>query len=245
MTDDAKPSPTRQLLDSLKAVRDSARLELHLLSVEARQRWQELESKLFDLEAKLEHGGDRIAESLSGSAREVTHAVRELLGEAGALELATPVNKVMSPGPSTCSKEDSLARAAQIMWEADCGAVPVVDAEGHLVGIVTDRDICMASHTRGQPPSALTVESTMSRDVCSASPDDSIGRVARLMRERQLHRIPITEQGRLVGIVALADLARHLRRTEGNSLPASVALAHTLASISEGRANAAVRTAAE
>ena len=236
---------SKQLLDALTAARDGGRLQLHLLSVEAKQRWQELESSLFDLQSKLEQSGDRISESVSVTVRDLTHAAHELFREAGAVELATPVKKLMSGTPSVCSPQDSLSRALQIMWEADCGAVPVVDAGGMLVGIVTDRDACMASYTRGQPPSALSVESTMSRDVCVASPDDSLGHVARLMGQNQVHRVPITEQGRLVGIVALADIARYVQSSDGNSLPACVMLAHALARISAGRADVPTRAAAE
>jgi CBS domain-containing protein len=150
----------------------------------------------------------------------------------------------MKAAPEVCSPQDSLNRAAQIMWESDCGAVPVV-SDGRLVGIVTDRDICMATYTRGEPPSAISVESTMSTDICTASPDDSLLDVARLMGQKQVHRIPVTQNGNLVGIVAIADLARHVRSSAGNSLPACVTLAHAVAKISEQRIEAEARSAAE
>jgi len=242
---DSKARSSKQLIDALNVVRDSARLQLHLLSVEAKQRWQELESNLFDLQTKLEQGGDRIADSVTITVKDLTHSVHELFREAGALELTTPARKLMSATPRVCSPQDSLGSAARIMWETDCGAVPVVDAEGLLLGIVTDRDICMASYTRGQSPGVLSVESTMSRDVSAASPDDTLGHIARLMGEKQVRRVPITEHGRLVGIVALADIARHVRSSDGNSLPACVVLAHTLGRISAGRADVPTRAAAE
>jgi CBS domain-containing protein len=242
---DQKPRSSQQLMDALDAARDGVRLQLHLLSLEAKQRWHELEENLVELRGKLEHGGDRIADSVAVTVRDLTHSVQELLHQAGAIELTTPVKKLMSTTAVACSPGDPLSRAAQIMWDTDCGAVPVVGPDGRLVGIVTDRDVCMAAYTRGEPLAAISVESTMARDVCTASPDDTLGHVARLMGERQVHRIPVTEGGRLVGIVALADLARHVRSGEGNNLPGCVILAHTIGRISAGRAEVATRAAAE
>jgi CBS domain-containing protein len=95
------------------------------------------------------------------------------------------------------------------LWEADCGAVPITDAEGRLVGIITDRDLCMASYTRGQPLWACTVASVMSKASHVCRPSDTVERVAEVMREHQVRRVPIVEpDGRLLGIVSLADLAR-------------------------------------
>jgi CBS domain-containing protein len=245
----SKPEATqpssKQALDSLMMLRDRARVQLHLLSLEARGRWQVLETKMGELQTALEHGGERLASSASTSLHELTHAVGELLHEVeGTLELKTPVRTLMKTAPEVCSPSDSLSRAAQIMWEADCGAVPVV-SDGKLVGMITDRDVCMAAYTRGEPISGISVESTMSKEVCATSPDDSLMDVARLMGQKQVHRIPVTENGSLVGIVALADLARHVRGSAGNSLPACVTLAHTVAKISEHRPEAAERSAAE
>ena len=65
------------------------------------------------------------------------------------------VKDVMTTSPGTCSVSDMANEAARIMWDRDCGSVPVIDAAGHVVGIVTDRDICMAAYFQGRPLSAI------------------------------------------------------------------------------------------
>jgi CBS domain-containing protein len=229
---------TKQMIDAIKAARDAAQLRLHLLSLEAKERWLALETKLIGIESKLEQEGEKVAATAAAAVQDLTQAVTTLLNEQdGSSELATTARKVMKQAPASCLPDDTLTQAAEIMWQADCGAIPVVNAEGKLVGIITDRDICMATHTRAKPPADISVQSTMSKDVVFATPEDSLAHVARLMGQKQVRRIPIVEDGRLVGMVALADLARHIRSAEGNSLPACRTLVHTIASLSERRTN--------
>jgi CBS domain-containing protein len=176
---------------------------------------------------------------MSRQAKEIGQAIAELLRDAdGSFELATPASAVMQKDPATCQPGDSLNRAAQIMWEHDCGAVPVVEHDGRLVGMLTDRDLCMASYTRGQPLWSMSVISTMSNNPLSAAPGESIAVLARMMGDKRVRRIPIVENERLVGIVSLADIARHIRHNAWYSLPACLALAHTLCDISEESAKA-------
>jgi CBS domain-containing protein len=237
---DSKPHSIQQLIQALQAARDTARMRLHLLSLDAKERFSEIEGKVQDLEQRLQTGGEKAAAGASAAVDELTHAVVEFVrtveGSPG-----TRIQDLMTRDPSSCLASDSLSRAAQIMWDHDCGAVPVVDAEGTLVGIVTDRDICIATHTRGQPPAAITVDAIMAKDVRVASPADLLEDVARLMAERQLRRLPVVEGGRLVGMFTLADLARHVRTSQGSNVPEWLMLARTLAAISEkkGRASAA------
>jgi CBS domain-containing protein len=115
---------------------------------------------------------------------------------------------LMTAHVAICAAQDTLARAAQVMWEADCGCLPVTDTSGGVVGMITDRDICMAAYTRGKLLDAVTVESVMCRDVAGCHPDDSISTIENTMRERQIRRVPVIERGRLVGIVTLGDLVR-------------------------------------
>jgi CBS domain-containing protein len=225
------------MLNALKAARDRAKVQAHLLSLDAKKRWQGVEKRVVELEASLDQEGERLTGAITASFREVTQAARDLLQELdGTLELATPVKKLMQKAPATCSPEDSLNHAAKIMWDLDCGAVPVVDASGDVVGIVTDRDICMATYTRGLAPGAVSVESVMSRAIHTCSPEDSIGEAARSMAQHRVRRLPVTSGNRLVGLLTLADIAREIRTHEGNRIPACVAVAHALAAISEPRA---------
>ena len=124
----------------------------------------------------------------------------------------------MSQGVRTCSPDDSLNHVARILWEADCGAVPVTDAEGRLLGIITDRDVCMASYTRGQPLWACSVSSVMSTPVHHCAPDDSAEHVAEIMRAHQVRRVPVAApDGRLLGMVSLADIARFVHSSGSTS----------------------------
>lgn len=120
------------------------------------------------------------------------------------------VSERMSSDVWTAGPNDSLDRAAQIMWEHDCGCVPVVDHEQRLVGVITDRDICMAAYTQGSCLRDIPVERSMSRSTHVCAPDDTLESAAAKMGERQVRRLPVLDDGRLVGILALGDLARTL-----------------------------------
>jgi CBS domain-containing protein len=118
------------------------------------------------------------------------------------------VEQLMKRPVRTCEREDSLDRVAQIMWEADCGCVPVVDGDGHLLGVVTDRDICMAAHFQGGPLYALKVKDAMSRSAFACTPKDPIAAAEDVMRSKQVRRLPVVdEENHVVGIVSLNDLA--------------------------------------
>jgi CBS-domain-containing membrane protein len=95
-----------------------------------------------------------------------------------------------------------------VMWEHDCGIVPVLDAEGKLVGVVTDRDICMAAFFHGARLSELPVREVMARDLHTLRPEASLHDALALMRRMQVRRVPVVDDaGALVGIFSLADLA--------------------------------------
>lgn len=227
-----RPHSAKELIQALATSRERARVQLHLLSLEARDAWRELESKIDTLQSKIEHDGERLGESATKKVRELTSAVKDLLQRYGGVaELSVPVAELMHEAKS-CRPEDPLTEPARLMWELDCGAVPVVDEAGTLVGMITDRDICMAAYTRGQPLSALNVASTMSTNLAVASPQDSLESVAQLMRQRQIRRVPIIDDGRLVGIVSLADVARRLEAERSSTPLMSVELAHTVSAIS-------------
>ena len=184
--------------------------------------------------SKTESKAPATTENALHRVKELTNAVKEILRDAqGKGDFSHPVRAIMKESPATCSPADSLRRAAEILWNADCGMVPVVEGDGRLVGVITDRDICMAAYFRDLAPSAIDVGSTMSRSLNTAKPDDSIDHVVHLMAEKQMRRVPIVENERLVGIVALADVARHVKTLESSS--ASRYLAQTLAAISERR----------
>jgi CBS domain-containing protein len=95
------------------------------------------------------------------------------------------------------------------MWERDCGALPVVDQEGRVAGMVTDRDICMAAYTQGRPIHAVPVEKVMAQHVFSCGANDSIEDAEAIMHQFHVHRLPVVDsEQHVVGVLSLDDLAQ-------------------------------------
>lgn len=124
------------------------------------------------------------------------------------------VRDLMTANPVTCSPGDSLATAAMHMWNWDCGVVPVVD-DGQIRGVLTDRDICMALFFKGAPASAVTVAEVINGSVYSCSPDDEVAEALRIMRDHQVHRLPVVEDGRLEGLLSLNDVVLEAQAESG------------------------------
>jgi CBS domain-containing protein len=144
------------------------------------------------------------------------------------------VESIMSRDVVCCRRADNLAEAAQAMWNHDIGCVPVIDEQGHVVGIVTDRDVAMAAYTRGQPLAAIPVTVAMASHVFTCSPGDEVGAVEKTMAASQVRRVPVVdESGHPVGMVSVNDLARAAARTL--TIPAPE-VASTLAAICAPRA---------
>jgi CBS domain-containing protein len=123
------------------------------------------------------------------------------------------VKELMSSPVEHCALHSSLADAAHVMWDKDCGFVPVVDHErGTLAGVVTDRDACMAAYTKAAPLHQIPVTVAMSRAVYAVGPDDDLSHALDTMREHQVRRLPVVDRsGALVGVLALNDVVRGTR----------------------------------
>jgi CBS domain-containing protein len=146
------------------------------------------------------------------------------------------IKDIMTTGVFHCSPADTLSTAARIMWEHDCGCLPVVDSEQRVIGMITDRDICMAAYTRGIGLNEGSVASVMTRDVFACTPDDPVKDVEALMQRRQVRRVPVVNSvGRLEGIVTLGDLARYAHQRTLRSAAAIPGVTRTLAAITENR----------
>jgi len=117
------------------------------------------------------------------------------------------VQELMTKDVLACRESDSLERAAQLMWDGDVGAVPIVDADRRVLGIITDRDICMAAYTQGCRLAERTVGSVMSRQPFTCSPSDGVALAEEQMRRYQVRRLPVVDGGRLAGMLSLNDLA--------------------------------------
>jgi CBS domain-containing protein len=171
--------------------------------------------------SRLVHLGPQIAQPLSPNLKR---------------EIDMNVSDLMTTAVKSCSANDKLQRAAQIMWETDCGAVPVVDGDRRVVGMITDRDICMAAYTNGQTLWQIPVSGAMANQVHGVRENDELAAVEGLMRTVQVRRVPVLdEEGRLKGILSLNDLARHRstgRKADGLS---GDSIAQTLAAICRPR----------
>ena len=119
------------------------------------------------------------------------------------------VRELMTRTPSACGPDATANDVARIMWERDCGVVPVVDNAGRPVGVVTDRDICMAAYLGGQPLKSIRVADVMSRDLCTIESNADLTDAEHLMQSHQIRRLPVVAaDGRLVGILSLSDIAQ-------------------------------------
>jgi CBS domain-containing protein len=136
---------------------------------------------------------------------------------------------LMSTPPRTCHPNTDLAAVTQLMWNHDCGFVPVVDADGHLAGVITDRDICVASATRRLLPERISATQAMSTAVHACVPDDNVEAVLAAMKAHQVRRVPVVDDaGHLQGVVSLNDLVRAVGKKGG---PTAATVVATLAAI--------------
>ncbi len=130
------------------------------------------------------------------------------------------VQDVMTEEVEACWPDTNLAAAAAMMWENDCGLLPVVADEGKAIGVITDRDIAIALGTRNQIAADLPVGEVMSARLFTASPDDDIHAALKLMRLEKLHRLPVVDNdGVLKGILSLNDVALQAMHADGKRAP--------------------------
>jgi CBS domain-containing protein len=120
------------------------------------------------------------------------------------------VRDVMTTEVGYCQPDAPLAQAADIMWQRDCGVVPVVDESLRVIGMITDRDICFAVVTKNRLAGEIKISEVISQnEVQSCAPGDAVEDALKTMKRRQLRRLPVVNKdGVLVGILALADLIR-------------------------------------
>ena len=118
------------------------------------------------------------------------------------------VRDVMTPSVVTVSREDSAETAAKIMGRHGIGAVPVVSGE-EICGILTDRDIVLRCISNGKDPKNCKAEEIMTSSVVKVSPDASVDQLAKEMCRNQIRRVPVVQEGHLVGMASLCDLSRN------------------------------------
>ena len=148
------------------------------------------------------------------------------------------IEELMGRDVVVCMPEDSMKTAAERMWKADVGCLPVLSRDGSLLGMVTDRDLLMSAAIQGMRLDQLTVDSAMARQVRWLRPSDPVEKALELMSTHQVRRLPVLDaDDRLVGLVSLNDLARC---SDGARSPRHADLVHALAKVCEPRDRAQV-----
>lgn len=121
---------------------------------------------------------------------------------------------------ASCRPDTNLATAAGLMWEKDCGMIPVVTGNGTLTGVITDRDICIALGTRNRLASETTVGDVTSRPPLTCRPEDEVHIALRTMCDGRVRRLPVVNSaGKLQGILSLSDLISRAQHCDGATRP--------------------------
>ena len=127
--------------------------------------------------------------------------------------MAKSVRDAMTENPRSIGASASVVEAARLMRDEHIGSLPITDDE-ELVGMITDRDITTRVVAEAADPKMTSVGDVVSRDLISVEPDEDLEEAVQLMASHQVRRLPVVENGRLVGIVAQADVALTLRENE-------------------------------
>jgi CBS domain-containing protein len=131
--------------------------------------------------------------------------------------MAKSVRDVMTPGIRTVSPSQSLAEAAEVMKGEDVSSVPVVE-EGLLTGILTNRDIVTRTVAERRDPQTVKVDEIASRELVTVEPEQDLDEALALMARHQVRRLPVVEEGRLVGMLAQADVALEAKEKVGEAV---------------------------
>lgn len=118
------------------------------------------------------------------------------------------IRDVMQSQVVSIAPEESAALAARLLARYNIGALPVCTADGRLRGIVTDRDIILRCVAAEEDPAGMPVKAIMTRYPLTLSPEETLPRAAQCMASQQVRRLPVVEEGRVIGVVSLGDLAR-------------------------------------
>jgi CBS-domain-containing membrane protein len=128
----------------------------------------------------------------------------------------------MRTSPQTCSPTTNLAAVTKLLQLCGCGAVPVIDSDRKLLGIITNRDVCIAVGTKDRRPSELIAQQVMSGEVATCRARDEIHSALRTMKVRKVRQLPVLNQtGELEGILCISDLILDARHNDGNKPPLS------------------------
>jgi CBS domain-containing protein len=120
------------------------------------------------------------------------------------------VKEVMMRTPASCTRETNLGAAVEILWDRNCGILPIVDPQRKVIGVITDRDICIALGTRNRLPGDITVGEVASGKLFACAPEDDIRIALTTMAQAKVRRLPVvTAGGKLEGILSMDDVVIH------------------------------------
>ena len=124
------------------------------------------------------------------------------------------VRELMTADPEACTPEDTLDLAGQLMRRRRCGFIPVVESQAtqRMVGVLTDRDIALYLTQTDARAAGVQVAACMTKEPKTVAPEAELEEAARIMEQYAVHRLPVVEQDRLVGILSLKDIARAARK---------------------------------
>jgi CBS domain-containing protein len=137
------------------------------------------------------------------------------------------VKDLMSSGVISITPDENASLAARLLARHNVGALPVCSSDGKLKGIVTDRDIVLRCIAAESPPEQTRVREIMTRSVVTVSPEDDLREASRIMAADQIRRLPVVEEGRVIGMLSLGDLAK----TQQFDMEASKALSEISSNI--------------
>jgi CBS domain-containing protein len=130
------------------------------------------------------------------------------------------VQDVMTRNVKSCQPEATVDQAAMMMWDYDCGVLPVVDSDGRVMGMITDRDIAIAASTRGRLTTQIKVGEVMSGNVYACAEDEDIKSALHTMRRERVRRLPvINREGKLAGILSINDIVLRAEESRVGRVP--------------------------
>ena len=134
------------------------------------------------------------------------------------------VKKMMNADVATCAPDDDLKSVIETMREHDCGFLPVVDSHGRVVGVITDRDVCLTGTSKHRQLARVSVKETMSHPVLSCFADENVKTVLVTMAKHRVRRLPVlNKSGHLEGVLSIDDIIQSPSRRDAPTAEDSVA----------------------
>jgi CBS domain-containing protein len=214
----------KDILTEVTAARDEARVRLHLLSMAARERWYELEAQLDNVEHRLHSSGEKVSDAILQRARELTKsALRLLEGPSERADLSTSARALMTASFRSCSPGQSLNQVFDVLHATAPGSVLVTDRDGKLVGMLSEHDVCEAVCSQDRCPSEMRVADAMSSPVYACLPEDTLSHILEVMRETQVHQLPVVDADRhALGVVTLNGIMRRITASPASTAGSAV-----------------------